>query len=55
VFVAGGAAGPKDIPDAIVEAGDAAMAAAAYLEWTRRREAGSATTAWEGVESEVVT
>ncbi len=55
VFVAGVAAGPTDIPDAIVEAGDAAMAAAAYLEWTRRREAGSATTAWEGVESEVVT
>jgi heterodisulfide reductase subunit A len=30
-FAAGVAAGPKDIPDAIVEAGDAAMAAANYL------------------------
>jgi heterodisulfide reductase subunit A len=32
VFVAGVAAGPKDIPDAIVEAGEAAMAAANHLE-----------------------
>jgi len=31
VFVAGTAAGPKDIPDAIVEAGAAATEAAAYL------------------------
>ena len=31
IFAAGVAAGPKDIPDAIVEAGDAAMAAANYL------------------------
>jgi heterodisulfide reductase subunit A len=31
VFVGGVAAGPKDIPDAIVEAGEAAMAAANYL------------------------
>ena len=31
IFVAGVAAGPKDIPDAIVEAGEAAMAAATYL------------------------
>lgn len=31
VFVAGVAAGPKDIPDAIVEAGEAAMAAANHL------------------------
>ena len=32
VFVGGVAAGPKDIPDAIVEAGEAAMAAANYLQ-----------------------
>ena len=31
VFVAGAAAGPKDIPDSIVEAGAAAMEAAIYL------------------------
>ena len=31
VFVAGAASGPKDIPDAVVEAGAAAMEAAAYL------------------------
>jgi heterodisulfide reductase subunit A2 len=31
VFVAGAAAGPKDIPDAIVEAGAAALEAAAYV------------------------
>ena len=31
VFVAGAAAGPKDIPDSVVEAGAAAMEAAAYL------------------------
>jgi heterodisulfide reductase subunit A len=31
VFVAGAAAGPKDIPDAVVEAGAAAVEAAAYL------------------------
>jgi heterodisulfide reductase subunit A len=31
VFVAGAAAGPKDIPDSVVEAGAAAMKAAAYL------------------------
>jgi len=37
VFVAGVAAGPKDIPDAIVEAGEAAMAAANYLYVARRR------------------
>jgi heterodisulfide reductase subunit A len=37
VFVAGVAAGPKDIPDAIVEAGEAAMAAASYLHRSRRR------------------
>jgi heterodisulfide reductase subunit A2 len=35
VFVGGVAAGPKDIPDAIVEAGEAAMAAANHL--TRNR------------------
>jgi len=37
VFVAGVAAGPKDIPDAIVEAGEAAMAAANYLHVARGR------------------
>ncbi len=37
VFVAGVAAGPKDIPDAIVEAGEAAMSAASYLHRTKRR------------------
>jgi heterodisulfide reductase subunit A len=37
VFVAGVAAGPKDIPDAIVEAGEAAMAAANYLYVARQR------------------
>jgi heterodisulfide reductase subunit A len=31
IFVAGAAAGPKDIPDSIVEAGAAAMEAAVYL------------------------
>ena len=31
VFVAGAAAGPKDIPDSVLEAGAAAMEAAAYL------------------------
>ena len=39
VFVGGVAAGPKDIPDAIVEAGEAAMAAANYLVrtgWSKR-------------------
>ncbi len=35
IFVAGVAAGPKDIPDAIVEAGSAAMEAANYLEATK--------------------
>jgi len=39
IFVAGVAAGPKDIPDAIVEAGEAAMAAATYLQ--RRRSGGA--------------
>lgn len=34
IFVGGVAAGPKDIPDAIVEAGEAAMAAANYLKRT---------------------
>jgi heterodisulfide reductase subunit A2 len=37
VFVGGVAAGPKDIPDAIVEAGEAAMAAANYLKRFRWR------------------
>jgi heterodisulfide reductase subunit A len=38
IFVAGAATGPKDIPDAIVEAGAAAMEAAMYLQRTRPRE-----------------
>ena len=38
MFVAGVANGPKDIPDAIVEAGAAAMEAAIYLEATRYHE-----------------
>ena len=42
VFVAGVAAGPKDIPDAIVEAGEAAMAAANYLHVARGRARSSA-------------
>lgn len=37
IFVAGVATGPKDIPDAIVEAGAAAMEAAMYLDRTRAR------------------
>ena len=37
VFVGGVAAGPKDIPDAIVEAGEAAMAAAVHLKRNRWR------------------
>ena len=32
IFVAGTAAGPKDIPDSIVEAGAAAIEAAVYLQ-----------------------
>jgi heterodisulfide reductase subunit A len=39
IFIAGVAAGPKDIPDAIVEAGSAAMEAANYLERTRVKQA----------------
>jgi heterodisulfide reductase subunit A len=35
IFVAGAAAGPKDIPDSIVEAGAAAMEASIYLEKLR--------------------
>lgn len=35
IFVAGAAAGPKDIPDSIVEAGAAAMEASIYLETLR--------------------
>ncbi|HTY21117.1 MAG TPA: CoB--CoM heterodisulfide reductase iron-sulfur subunit A family protein [Geobacteraceae bacterium] len=42
VFVAGVAAGPKDIPDAIVEAGEAAMAAANHILRTGWRPAGRA-------------
>lgn len=39
VFIAGVASGPKDIPDAIVDAGAAAMEAANYLERINYREA----------------
>jgi heterodisulfide reductase subunit A len=35
IFLAGVSTGPKDIPDAIVEAGAAAMEAAMYLDRTR--------------------
>ncbi len=35
VFVAGAAAGPKDIPDSLLEAGAAALEAAAYLKQHR--------------------
>jgi heterodisulfide reductase subunit A len=45
VYVAGVAAGPKDIPDAIVEAGEAAMAAAGRLQrigWHRAPAAAAA-------------
>jgi heterodisulfide reductase subunit A len=45
VFVAGVAAGPKDIPDAIVEAGEAAMASANYLTRTRWRTRAHAAVA----------
>ncbi|RPI58074.1 MAG: CoB--CoM heterodisulfide reductase iron-sulfur subunit A family protein, partial [Planctomycetaceae bacterium] len=43
VFVAGAAAGPKDIPDSIIEAGAAALEAAAYLKRTRRTSYTDAT------------
>jgi len=47
--VAGVAAGPKDIPDAIVEGGAAAMEAAMYLERTGRNRRGSASPGeWTG-------
>jgi heterodisulfide reductase subunit A len=45
VFVAGVAAGPKDIPDAIVEAGEAAMAAACHLHQLRKRAPAAAYAA----------
>jgi heterodisulfide reductase subunit A len=38
VFMAGAAAGPKDIVDTVVEAGAAASEAAIYLEALRLRE-----------------
>jgi heterodisulfide reductase subunit A len=38
IFVAGNAAGPKDIPDSIVEAGAAAMAAANFLEAAKHED-----------------
>jgi heterodisulfide reductase subunit A-like polyferredoxin len=43
--VAGVAAGPKDIPDAIVEAGEAAMAAAGRLQSIGWHRAPAAATA----------
>jgi len=42
IFIAGVATGPKDIPDAIVEAGAAAMEAAMYLD----RTGAGQTAAW---------
>jgi heterodisulfide reductase subunit A len=42
IFVAGVATGPKDIPDAIVEAGAAAMEAAMYLHRTQPRKPATA-------------
>jgi len=43
VFACGVAAGPKDIPDAIVEAGEAAMSAANYLQRTGWRSVRAGT------------
>ena len=43
IFIAGVAAGPKDIPDAIVEAGAAAMEASIYLERTGYRKPAGTT------------
>ena len=48
VFVGGVAAGPKDIPDAIVEAGEAAMAAANYLKRYRWRSSKPAVSSGVG-------
>ena len=45
IFVGGVAAGPKDIPDAIVEAGEAAMAAANHLKRVNWRAHGHAAVA----------
>jgi len=42
VFVAGAAAGAKDIPDSILHAGAAVAQAAAYLERTKVEGAGVA-------------
>jgi len=44
IFVAGAAAGPKDIPDAVVEAGAAAVEAAAYVRARRSSPPLSAVT-----------
>lgn len=44
-FVCGVAAGPKDIPDAIVEAGEASMAAANYLQRVHWRQSAPAAVA----------
>jgi len=49
VFVGGVAAGPKDIPDAIVEAGEAAMAAANHLQRSGWRAMPGAVVAMAGV------
>jgi heterodisulfide reductase subunit A len=54
VFVGGVAAGPKDIPDAIVEAGEAAMAAANYLERTGWRAMAGAVLGASAAKQEVV-
>ena len=55
VFVAGVSAGPKDIPDAIVEAGEAAMAAANHLVRIRwRAEPGAAESEAVEVEADLV-
>jgi heterodisulfide reductase subunit A len=42
VFVAGAVAGPKDIPDSIIEAGAAALEAAAYLRRSRQASGSNA-------------
>jgi heterodisulfide reductase subunit A len=44
IYIAGVAAGPKDIPDAIVEAGGAAMEASMYLKYVRDTQAELVTT-----------
>jgi heterodisulfide reductase subunit A len=53
VFAAGTAAGPKDIPDSIIEAGAAAAEAAAYLRRSRHRHARAGNRHLASVESAV--